>query len=88
MKDLWLTLCTEWQQNPSCIMFETVGTVASMTAAVLLSFALTGLIPVYVCWLVGSLCLTASSWQRKNINLLLLMQFYTIMNLIGLWNYL
>lgn len=88
MRAFWLTLCTEWQQNPTCILFETVGTVASMLAAVLLSFAITGLTPVYVCWMVGSLCLTVSSWKRKNINLLLLMQFYTIMNLIGLWNYL
>ena len=85
---LWQALAQDWQQSPSLVVAETLGTAASVLAAVLLSFKLTGLIPVYICWTAGSSLLTISSWQRKNTNLLLLMIFYTVMNTIGLWNYL
>jgi hypothetical protein len=78
----------EWQQQPWMVIAETGGTAASVIAAVLLSFKLTGLVPVYFCWLLGSFLLMISSWQRQNTNLLLLMLFYTVMNLIGLANYL
>jgi hypothetical protein len=88
LKGLQQALQHDWQQNPSLVIAETLGTAASVIAAVLLSFKLTGLIPVYFCWTAGSTLLTISSWQRKNTNLLLLMIFYTVMNTIGLWNYL
>ncbi len=78
----------EWQAQPWMVLAETGGTAASVLAAVLLSFKLTGLVPVYFCWLTGSFLLMISSWQRQNTNLLLLMLFYTVMNLIGLANYL
>lgn len=88
IRDLLQTYQRDWQHNPFLVIAETLGTAASVIAAVLLSFKLTGLIPVYFCWTAGSTLLTISSWQRKNTNLLLLMIFYTVMNTIGLWNYL
>lgn len=84
---LWTSWKSEWDRDPLTVSLETAGTAASVLAAVLLSFQLAGLIPVYVCWLVGSLLLTASSWRRHNSNLVLLMAFYTVMNMIGLWNF-
>lgn len=87
MKQLWDKLRQDWREHPVTITLEVVGTVTSMLAAVLLSFELTGLIPVYVFWMMGSMSLMISSVQRKNMNLIMLMLFYTIMNMIGLWNY-
>lgn len=81
------TFSQEWKSRPVTVLLEAAGTAASVLAAVLLSFQITGLMPVYVCWLLGSLLLTASSWQRQNTNLVMLMTFYTVMNLIGLWNF-
>jgi hypothetical protein len=78
----------DWKTDPTTVFFETVGTAASMIAAVLLSFKLSGLVPVYVFWMLGSMCLIVSTWRRQNINLLSLMLFYTVLNLIGFWNYL
>lgn len=83
----WHQLRQDFEKDPVTFILELLGTAASMGAAVLLSLEITGLIPVYLCWLVGSVCLTVSSARRKNINLIMLMIFYTIMNLIGLWNY-
>jgi ABC-type transport system involved in multi-copper enzyme maturation permease subunit len=78
----------DWKQDPITSLFETVGTAASMLAAVLLSFKLSGLVLVYVFWMLGSICLIVSCWRRQNINLMTLMLFYTVLNLIGFWNYL
>lgn len=88
LRGLWRTFRREWRERPLTLTFEMIGTGASMIAAVVLSVKLTGLIPVYLLWLTGSICLTVSTWQRQNSSLLLLMAFYTIMNLIGLWNWL
>ena len=87
MPGLWASFVCEWKNDPLTVSFETAGTSASILAGVLLSFQITGLIPVYVCWLAGSLLLTVSSWRRHNTNLVLLMTFYTVLNVIGLWNF-
>lgn len=87
MKGLIQKLRQDWHDQPVTVSLEVVGTVTSMAAAVLLSFELTGLIPVYVFWMMGSVSLMTSSLQRQNMNLMMLMMFYTIMNMIGLWNY-
>jgi len=85
---IWNQLCAESRTQPVTVSLEILGTVTSMLAAVLLSFQLAGLIWVYVCWMLGSVCLTMSSYKRRNMNLIMLMTFYTIMNIIGFWNYL
>jgi len=77
----------DWCDHPVTVSLEVIGTATSMVAAILLSFELTGLIPVYVFWMMGSVSLMISSIQRQNMNLMMLMMFYTIMNMIGLWNY-
>jgi hypothetical protein len=77
----------DWRDHPVTVSLEVIGTATSMVAAILLSFELTGLIPVYVFWMMGSVSLMTSSIQRQNMNLMMLMMFYTIMNMIGLWNY-
>lgn len=87
MKQLIRKLRQDWHDHPVTVSLEVVGTVTSMMAAILLSFELTGLIPVYVFWMMGSVSLMTSSIQRQNMNLMMLMMFYTIMNMIGLWNY-
>ena len=87
MKQLMDKLRQDWRDQPVTVSLEVVGTATSMVAAVLLSLELTGLIPVYVFWMLGSVSLMISSIQRRNMNLMMLMMFYTIMNMIGLWNY-
>lgn len=87
MRTLWGHIREDWHQSPLTLLLEIMGTAASMAAAILLSLEVTGLVPVYVLWMVGSVSLTFSSAKRKNINLMMLMLFYTIMNLIGLWTY-
>ena len=77
----------DWDQNPSLLILEVLGTATSMVAAILLSFEITGLIPVYLCWIVGSMCLSWSSWRRRNMNMLMLMAFYTVLNLVGIYTY-
>jgi hypothetical protein len=88
MRKLIQKLRQDWHDQPVTVSLEVVGTATSMVAAVLLSFELTGLIPVYVFWMIGSVSLMISSIQRQNMNLMMLMMFYTIMNMIGFWNYL
>ena len=88
MRKLIQKLRQDWHDQPVTISLEVIGTVTSMVAAVLLSFELTGLITVYVFWMIGSVSLMISSIQRQNMNLMMLMMFYTIMNMIGFWNYL
>ena len=88
MRKLIQKLRQDWYDQPVTVSLEVVGTATSMVAAVLLSFELTGLIPVYVFWMIGSVSLMISSIQRQNMNLMMLMMFYTIMNMIGFWNYL
>jgi hypothetical protein len=87
MRELMQRLRQDWREQPVTVSLEVIGTATSMVAAVLLSLELTGLIPVYVFWMMGSVSLMTSSIQRKNMNLMMLMLFYTIMNMIGLWNY-
>jgi hypothetical protein len=66
---------------------EVVGTVASVIAAIVLSFNLVGIWAVYWMWCVGSMSLTFTSYRRNNLLLTGLMVFYTILNIIGLWNF-
>lgn len=87
MRKLIHKLRQDWHDQPVTISLEVVGTVTSMLAAVLLSLELTSLFTVYVFWMMGSVSLMISSIQRQNMNLIMLMMFYTIMNMIGLWNY-
>ena len=81
------SLCREWHRDPILICMEVVGTVASVIAAIVLSFNLVGIWAVYWMWCVGSVCLTFTSYRRKNSLLTGLMGFYTILNIIGLWNF-
>lgn len=81
------SLREELRKDPILISVEALGTIASVIAAVVLSFNLVGVGTVYYMWCVGSLCLTFTSYRRKNSLLTGLMVFYTILNIIGLWNF-
>jgi len=85
--NIWGSLREELRKDPILIFVEIIGTVASVIAAIVLSFNLVGIWAVYWMWCVGSVCLTFTSYRRKNSLLTGLMVFYTILNIIGLWNF-
>jgi hypothetical protein len=85
--NIWGSLREEFRKDPILIVVEIIGTVASIVAAVVLSFNLMSVGTVYYMWVVGSVCLTFTSYRRKNSLLTGLMVFYTILNIIGLWNF-
>lgn len=76
----------ELVKHPFIIIMETIGTVVSMLAAVLLSYQLVSMHAMFLLWIFGSTCLTITSVMRKNILLSSLMIFYLVMNIIGLRN--
>ena len=74
----------ELSHHPLTVVLETTGTLVSMLAAAVLSLQLSGLVTVYILWLIGSITLSIASYYRKNLMWLLLSGFYLIMNLTGL----
>jgi hypothetical protein len=52
----------------------------------LISMQLAGMLTVFVFWSVGSVSLTISSYKRNNSMMMLMMLFYTALNLMGIWN--
>jgi hypothetical protein len=81
------SLRDEWRNNSLLVCVEIIGTGVSIIAALVLSLNLMNIWIVYWLWLIGSVSLTLSSWWRKNLLLLLLMIYYTILNMLGLWNF-
>lgn len=86
IRQFWWVFVQEWRRDPITISFELLGTVTSMLAAVLLSLQLVSLITVYWIWCLGSISLSISSKRRRNSLLFGLMMFYTVLNVIGIWN--
>ena len=74
----------EFSCRPMIVGCETVGTVSSMVASVLVSFQLVSMPWVFLLWLVGSITLSIASYYRKNLMWTLLSMFYLCMNLAGL----
>lgn len=81
------SLCQECRVRPWLVFMEILGTGASVIAALVLSLNLMHIWAVYWLWLMGSLSLSLSSWWRKNLLLLALMVYYTVLNILGLWNF-
>lgn len=85
---LIVDLAREFRKEFSCRPFvvccETVGTITSMIASVMVSFQLAGMMAVFLLWLVGSVCLSTAGVLRKNLMWTLLSMFYLIMNLVGI----
>lgn len=87
IRQLLRSLRMEWRRDPLLICLESMGTVVSMIAAIALSFQILTIWWVYWLWCMGSMSLTFTSYKRKNSLLTGLMVFYTILNIIGLWNF-
>jgi hypothetical protein len=80
------SLCELWHRDRLLFLLEVLGTTSSMIAAMLISMQLAGMLTVFVFWSVGSVSLTISSYKRNNSMMMLMMLFYTALNLMGIWN--
>lgn len=65
------------------VIMETVGVLSSMLASVLISLQLVSMPMVFVVWMLGSVSMAVSSYNRHNLMWLVLSVFYCIMNVIG-----
>jgi hypothetical protein len=73
----------ELRTNPITVFLETVGTVSSMCASVLISLQLSSMSMVFMVWMLGSITMAGASYSRRNLMWLVLSLFYCIMNVIG-----
>jgi hypothetical protein len=79
---------SDWNENKLIFWLEAIGTISSLTAAVLISFwpNIINLIWIFSFWLIGSISLAASSCMRQMAWPMILMITYTFLNIIGLYN--
>ena len=84
MCDLAREFLAEFPCRPFVVLCETVGTISSMIASVMVSFQLTGMMAVFLLWLLGSIALSSAGILRKNLMWTLLSVFYLVMNLVGI----
>ena len=77
----------DWKTNKFRFILELVGTLLSMTASILLALSMFNLFIIYLIWMSGSICLIVSSYMRQSYWVLVLMSFYTLVNIIGLYRF-
>ena len=83
--DQWIL---DWRESRGLFWFESVGTISSLIAAVLISFWPTAIHLgwIFGFWLIGSGSLAISSFIRNTGWPMILMSTYTVLNIIGLYN--
>lgn len=74
----------ECKDKPVTVIMETVGVLSSMLASVFISLQLVSMPVVFIVWMLGSVTMAVSSYNRHNLMWLVLSLFYCIMNVIGL----
>lgn len=69
-------------------VLELLGTACSMTASMLLAVTNINIVIIFLVWLVGSTMLAIANHMRKSYWMFVLMSFYTMVNIVGLYNHL
>jgi len=83
--DFWIN---SYRQSKKLFWVDTVGTVTSVLASLAMAVGspMPNMLFVFSFYLVGSLCLQYTTFKRGASWLFTLMTWYTLMNLIGLYN--
>jgi protein-S-isoprenylcysteine O-methyltransferase Ste14 len=87
-KDLWEQWKIDWVERRIVFLVELVGTILNMTASTLMGFMSSDppLIVIMALWIVGSIALVYTNYMRRIAWPLILMSFYTFMNIVGFYN--
>lgn len=78
----------DWRCHRVQFILEITGTLCSMTASLMLAATSINIMIIFSTWLVGSTALAVSNHMRKSYWMFLLMSFYTVINIVGLYNHL
>jgi len=87
-KSIWIFWVQTWNENQSLFWAEAVAAISSIIA----SFALAWYAPVspmvfvFIFYLIGSTLLIYAMYLRHSAWMIVMMGWYTAMNIIGLWN--
>jgi hypothetical protein len=85
IKSIWKNWCHDIVHNPMLFWVEIGSTFMNMTASVLMGFMSTNppLITIFSLWIIGSVGMAWASFKRDAAWMLVLMAFYTVMNIVG-----
>lgn len=82
---IWKNWCHDIKNTPFLFWVEIISTFMNMTASVLMGFFSNNppLSVIFVFWILGSIGMAWAAFKRNAAWLLVLMSFYTIMNIVG-----
>lgn len=82
---IWRNWCHDIRHSPVLFWVEIASTLMNMTASVLMGFMSTNppLVPIFALWILGSIGMAWASFKRDAAWMLVLMGFYTVMNIVG-----
>lgn len=85
IKTIWKNWCHDIVHNPKLFYVEIVSTLMNMAASVLMGFMSSNppLLIIFSLWIVGSVGMAWASFKRDAAWMLVLMTFYTVMNIVG-----
>lgn len=84
-RTIWSNWCHDIKHSPVLFWVEIISTVMNMAASVLMGFmsASPPLLIIFVLWILGSIGMAWASFKRNAAWMLVLMSFYTVMNIVG-----
>ena len=87
-KELWIQWKVDWLERRVVFLVELMGTILNMTASTLMGLysANPPLLLIMTLWIIGSIALVYTNYQRRIAWPLILMSFYTFMNIVGFIN--
>lgn len=88
LKDFWNHWKSDFKNNKMLFWFEFTGTIVSMLASILIALYANNppMLLIFNLWLYGSIAMSISFFIRRDGSALVLMLWYTGINVIGLTN--